>query len=223
MHRLVPFANPSSPRRVPRGMQLLLLLSALLMALAGCWLHPANAAAGAIDTVPVLDLSRYSGTWYELAHGGDPGQRGCVADVVTDVQAEAGQRLAMTQHCRRMDGSATLRRGLALPQGPARFQVSWLPAGLRWLPAGRQDHWVVALDPGYRVAVVSDRQGLLQRVLAREPQVQPEAYAALMAHLRSRGFAVGHLVPTLQVGTVRQPGGTRAALWAAAPAPRSGA
>lgn len=219
MHRLAPSPLTVPPQRVPRGVQMVLLLAALLMALAGCWLHPAVAAAGAIDTVPVLDLGRYSGVWYELAHGADPGRRGCVADVVTDVQAEPGQRLALTQHCRRSDGSATQLRGLALPQGPARFEVSWLPPGLRWLPAGRQDHWVVEVDPGYRVAVVGDRRGRLQRVLAREPQIDPEAWAALLAHLRRRGFEVGHLVPTLQVGT-RLPG-ARPAVWAAAPAPQA--
>lgn len=219
------FALPSSssPRRVPRAVQLMLLLAALLMALAGVWLHPATAAAGPIDTVPVLDLSRYSGVWYELAHAGDPGRRGCAADVVTDVRPEPGQRLLLTQHCRRSDGSPTQVRGLALPQGPARFEVSWLPAGLRWLPAGRQDHWVVALDPNYRVAVLSDRQGTLQRVLSRQPQVDPEAWAALMAELRQRGFEVGRLVPTLQIGT-RPPGAAgRPAVWAAAPAQGSGA
>jgi apolipoprotein D and lipocalin family protein len=216
MHRLVRF--PSPQRRVPRGMPCLLLLSALLMAVAGCWLHPARAAGGELDTVPVLDLGRYSGVWFELAHGGDPGRRGCVADVVTELRAAPGQRLTLTQHCRRIDGRATQRTGLALPLGPARFEVSWLPAGLRWLPLGRQDHWVVALDPGYRVAVVSDRLGRLQRVLAREPQVDPQAYAALMAHLRSRGFEVGQLVPTLQVSTVPHQGGARPAVWAAAAA-----
>ncbi|NML13768.1 lipocalin family protein [Azohydromonas caseinilytica] len=220
MHRLV---SPStlSQRRVPRGVQMLLLLAALLMAAAGAVLHPANATAGAIDTVPALDLGRYGGVWYELAHGGpQPGRRGCVTDVVTQMRPEPGQRLQLTQLCRRLDGRTATLRGLALPQGPARFEVSWLPAGLRWLPAGRQDHWVVALDPQYRVTVISDRHGALQRVLAREPQVQPEAYAALMAHLRSRGFEVGHLVPTLQVSTQAGP---RPAVWAAAPAQAPGA
>ena len=212
MHRL---SSSTAPRPVPRGVQLLLLLAALLMAAAGSVLHPANATA-AIDTVPALDLGRYGGVWYELAHGGaQPGRRGCVADVVTDMRPEPGQRLRLTQLCRRSDGGTTRLRGMALPQGPARFEVSWLPAALRWLPAGRQDHWVVALDPQYRVTVISDRRGTLQRVLAREPQVDPEAWSALMAHLRSRGFEVGHLVPTLQLGTHAGP---RPAVWAAAPA-----
>ncbi|WP_157268284.1 lipocalin family protein [Azohydromonas aeria] len=219
MHRQPSPSMGAAPRRVPRGVQGLLVLSALLMALAGTWLHPATAAGTAIDTVPVLDLGRYSGTWYELAHAGTPGRRGCVADVVTDVRAEPGQRLAMTQQCRRGDGSATRLRGLALPQGPARFEVSWLPAGLRWLPAGRQDHWVVEVDPAYRVAVIADRQGRLQRVLARDRQVEPEAWAALLTHLRGRGFEVRHLMPTLQIGA-RQPG-ARPAVWVGVPAPRA--
>lgn len=225
MQRLVP-SSVSPAHRMPRGMQWLLVLAALLMALAGVWLHPAAAASGAsaIDTVPVLDLGRYAGVWYELAHGGDPGRRGCVADVVTSVRAEPGQRLVLTQHCRRGDGSLTRLRGLAQPLGPARFEVSWMPAGLRWLPAGRQDHWVVALDPDYRVAVVSDRRGVLQHVLARQPQLDPERWSALMAQLRSRGFEVARLVPTLQIGTLPQPGhGTRPAVWAGAPVPAVGA
>lgn len=215
--------SPSSGRRLPRGARALLSMAALLMAVAGAWQLPARATPGVADTVPALDLSRYSGTWYELAHGGgNPDQRGCVADVVTTLRAAPGQRLDMTQHCRRLDGSPSRRSGLALPQGPARFEVSWLPAGLRWLPLGRQDHWVVAVDPGYRVAVVSDRQGRLLRVLAREPRVEPQAFRALMGHLRDKGFEVRHLVPTLQVGTVPQPGG-RPAQWAGSQAPRQGA
>ena len=222
MPRLV---STSAQRRLPHGAQALLLSAALLTAAAVVGLPPARATAPAPDTVPALDLGRYSGVWYELAHGGgNPDQRGCVADVVTTLRAAPNQRLSMTQHCRRLDGSPVRRSGLALPLGPARFEVSWLPAGLRWLPLGRQDHWVVAVDPGYRVTVVSDRLGRLQRVLAREPQVDPQAFTALMGHLRERGFEVRHLVPTLQVGTVPQPGGRPAqSLWAGAQAPRPGA
>lgn len=210
------FSSP--PRRTGRSPGALLVLAALLMAVAGCWLHPATAAAAAsFDTVPVLDLGRYEGVWYELAHGPDArASRACAADVVADYRAEPGQRLAMAQRCRRSDGSAVAVSGVARPVGAgARYEVSWLPAALRWLPAGRQDYWVVALDPDYRVAVVSDRRGQLQRVLAREPRVEPRAWIALMTHLRSRGFEVAHLEPTLQVHAGPRPGLQRA-VWAAA-------
>lgn len=191
-----------------------LMIVALLMALAGCLLHPASAAdAAAVGVLPRLDLSRYAGTWYELARAPNEVQRGCVADVVTRYRLDTGA-LRMEGECRRSDGSTQPLRGLARPQSPgaARLQQSFLPAWLRWLPGSWKDYWVVALDPGYRIAAVSDREGALLWVLSREPRVEPEGYAALMAHLRGRGFAVEGLQPTLQLATVRP--GMKAAVWA---------
>lgn len=202
-----------SPRQ--RAAPALLMLAALLLSLLGCLLHPATAAepGGAVGVLPRLDLVRYAGTWYELARAPNAPQRTCVADVVTRYHLVPGA-LRLEGTCRRSDGSTQALQGLARPlaAGDARLQLSVMPSGLRWLPLGRSDYWVVALDPGYRMAAISDRNGALRWVLSREPHVAPEGYAALLGHLRERGFAIDRLQPTLQLAAGRP--GMRRALWA---------
>lgn len=163
---------------------------------------PQGAAAAVPSTVARVDTARYAGTWYEIARLPNAFQRQCAGDVSATYALRGDGSLAVINRCRRADGSVDEAHGIARAQGGdrsgARLEVSFLPAWLQWLPVGWGDYWIVALDPEYRVSVVSDRKREFLWVLAREPQLEPERYDALLAQLRAEGFAVERLVRTPQ-------------------------
>lgn len=163
---------------------------------------PPASAPALPSTVARVDTARYAGTWYEIARVPNTFQRQCAGDVSATYAMRGDGSLAVLNRCRRADGSVDEARGIARPQGGdrsgARLEVSFLPAWLQWLPLGWGDYWIVALDPEYRVAAVSDRKREYLWVLAREPQIEAERYETLLAQLRAEGFAVERLVRTSQ-------------------------
>jgi apolipoprotein D and lipocalin family protein len=76
---------------------------------------------------------------------------------------------------------------------PARLEVSFLPAWLRWTGIGWGAYWVIDLAPDGRYAIVSEAKREYLWVLARQPVLTPEDDAAIRARLRALGFDLARL------------------------------
>jgi apolipoprotein D and lipocalin family protein len=61
------------------------------------------------------------------------------------------------------------------------------------------DYWVIDLDHGYQLAAVSDSKREYLWVLARNRQVDPTMYSALLGRLTQQGFNVQKLILTKQI------------------------
>jgi apolipoprotein D and lipocalin family protein len=161
--------------------------------------HPSVARA---SVVPALDPLRYSGTWFEVARVPNGARQRCVGDVTATYGVRPGGSFEVVDRCLRSDGTVDINRGEARPrQGDrtgARLEVNFLPRILRRLPLGWGDQWIVAVDPEYRVAVISDSDRTQLRVLSRVPELDPERLLPMMAALRAQGYAVDRLVRTPQ-------------------------
>jgi apolipoprotein D and lipocalin family protein len=118
------------------------------------------AAAGALadDTAPlqslaVLDVPAYMGTWYQVAWFPNRFQSQCVSDTTADYRQQPRGTLEVINRCRLADGRLDEAIGEARPTGrldgttlaPAQLEVSFLPAWLRWLPLGWGRYWVIQL------------------------------------------------------------------------------
>ncbi|MBL2934476.1 lipocalin, partial [Klebsiella pneumoniae] len=78
--------------------------------------------------------------------------------------------------------------GVAKQVGDARspkLKVRFAPAWLSFIPAVWGDYWVVDLDEGYQLVAVSEPQREYLWILSRTPQVDAQAYHALL-HLLTR-------------------------------------
>ena len=71
---------------------------------------------------------------------------------------------------------------------PARLEVSFLPAWLRWTGIGWGAYWVIDLAPDGRYAIVSEASREYLWVLARQPVLTPVDDAAIRAKLQGLGF-----------------------------------
>jgi apolipoprotein D and lipocalin family protein len=162
------------------------------------------AAAGALadDTAPlqslaVLDVPAYMGTWYQVAWFPNRFQSQCVSDTTADYRQQPRGTLEVINRCRLADGRLDEAIGEARPTGrldgttlaPAQLEVSFLPAWLRWLPVGWGRYWVIQLASDGRYAVVSEPTREYLWVLARRPALSNADETAIRSKLAEQGFS----------------------------------
>lgn len=137
------------------------------------------------------------GTWYQVAWFPNRFQKQCVSDTQAIYrQLPDGSGVEVTNRCRLADGRIDQVIGLARPAGsrlegdrlePARLEVSFLPAWLRWLPIWGS-YWVIQLADDGRYAVVSEPRREYLWVLSRTPSLAPADETAIRSHLFAASF-----------------------------------
>ena len=88
-------------------------LPALLLLLA-C-LVPVARAANPVASVPQLDISRYAGQWYEIAHLPTSFQAKCTSDITATYTLREDVQIGVRNACRTADGGIKAAEGLARP------------------------------------------------------------------------------------------------------------
>ena len=171
------------------------LLLACCAVLAFMCAGPARAAAP-VTSVPELELSRYAGHWYEIAHLPVSFQRQCAADVTVSYALRADGRIEVRNACLTRDGRRAEADGVArtVEGHPGRFQVRFVPGWLSWLPLVWADYWVIALDPEYQWVVVGDPDREYLWILAREPAMDADLFERLKARAEAMGYDLAPLV-----------------------------
>lgn len=187
-------------------MRLHAAIPVLLMLLAAC--ATTEDATAPPATVGRVDLSRYAGTWYEVARFPtsfqDGPNRRC-EDVTATYTPRPDGTLEVVNRCRDAANGGIEReaRGVARSASPGndRLRVSFF-----WPFFG--DYWVIALDPEYRWAVVGAPGRDYLWILSRTPAMPAGAYSVAIAEARRQGFQTRRLVPTPQ-RAARMAGATR--------------
>lgn len=157
-----------------------------------------------VTPVSDLNLTRYQGSWFEIARFPNSFQTACVGGDHADYAIQPNGRVRVTNRCRHADGTVAQVQGdarLADPANPAaqaRLQVRFAPAWLSWLPVVWAPYWVIVLDPDYRYAVVSEPKRQYLWILSRTPTLDPATYDAILAQLAQRGYDLSKLVKTVQ-------------------------
>jgi apolipoprotein D and lipocalin family protein len=152
-----------------------------------------------VRTVEAVDLSRYVGTWFEIARFPNRFQRRCVGDVRASYVRRSDGRIDVINRCRAADGTVTEARGIARvvdERTSAKLKVRFAPAVLSFLPMVWGDYWILGLAADYSWAVVGSPDRTYLWVLARTAQLPPEQFAAALATARANGFDVDRLVTT---------------------------
>jgi apolipoprotein D and lipocalin family protein len=161
----------------------------------------AAAAAGPLASIAALDVPRYMGTWYEIAKYPNWFQKKCVAGTRAQYSLQPEGTVQVVNRCRKENGEMDQAIGEARQIGAAtsaRLQVRFAPAWLSWLPLVWGNYWVIDLDERYQLVAVSEPAREYLWVLSRTPEVNPQAYDALLARLAAQGFALDRLERTKQ-------------------------
>jgi len=166
------------------------VLGLLLLACA-----PWAAAQAPLQSVPELDLARYSGTWHEIARLPMKEQEQCVADVTATYTPQPDGNIEVRNSCRNAEGATEEAVGEArrVEGHPGRLEVRFAPGWLGWLPNVWGDYWVIALDPGYQWAVVGEPERRHLWLLARTARVSAELFDRMREAAQRQGYALDRL------------------------------
>ena len=137
-----------------------------------------------LEVVAHVELSRYTGTWYEIARYPNRFQKGC-----TDTSA--AYKLGPDGTIRVLN--SCLRKGkMDTAKGKARIVDTTTNAKLKvsffWPFSG--DYWIIDLGEDYDYAMVSEPSRKYLWILARSPQMDDALYGQLLDKLKEKGFDI---------------------------------
>jgi apolipoprotein D and lipocalin family protein len=145
-----------------------------------------------LDVVPHVELEKYLGKWYEIAHLPAKFQDGCSETTATYTLSKNGS-ISVLNECRRK-GKVTQAKGKAKVVDKttgAKLKVTFF-----WPFYG--DYWIIKLGNDYDYSVVGTPNRKYLWILSRTPQMDNELFSQLIEFAKSKGFDVGNLIRTNQ-------------------------
>ncbi|MFN3347036.1 MAG: lipocalin family protein [Candidatus Bipolaricaulaceae bacterium] len=139
--------------------------------------------------VAEVELGRYMGKWYAVAHIPSWFERGCQAGTTATYTLLPDGTIEVLNECYDPSGDKKVIRGRAWipnPQEPGKLKVSFLQVFGHWLFAG--NYWILALGPDYSYAVVDEPQRKYGWVLSRTPTLSNAAWEEVKAILKGNGY-----------------------------------
>lgn len=147
-------------------------------------------------TVDHVDLDRYLGKWYEIAKYPNRFQRGC--DEATAEYAKLpGGDIEVHNTCRKIKNQQ-LKDILGVAKvvdtkTNAKLKVTFLPQWLRWTGIGFGKYWIIALEPNYEYAVVSEPSRKFLWILSRTPSLKRSTYEQILEKIKEQQLDVSKL------------------------------
>jgi len=149
-----------------------------------------------VETVKYVDLTRYSGTWYEIARFPFTQQNGCHNTTAT-YSLNEDETVKVTNRCRKggFDGPESVAVATAKVDDPvsqAKLKVKF------FVLAPWADYWVIRLGNDYEYAVVSQPSRKYLWILSRTPVMEARLYDETVKSLQEDGFDMSRLEKTPQ-------------------------
>lgn len=143
-----------------------------------------------LDVVPHVELTKYLGKWYEIAHLPTRFQEGCTDTTATYTLANDGS-ITVLNECRRQ-GKVKQAKGKAKVVDKttnAKLKVTFF-----WPFSG--DYWIIKLGTDYEYAVVGTPNRKYLWILSRTPHMEDLLFTQLLEFVKSKGFNVTRLIKT---------------------------
>lgn len=163
-------------------------------------LHGGESSAE-LTTVDSVELSRYTGTWYEIAKIPNRFQRGCAKNTTANYQLMEDGRIRVINECITPEGRRDRAEGIAKVVNTgtnAKLQVSFvqvLGLSLFW-----GDYWIIGLDEEYRWAIVGSPSRKYGWILSREPEIDESTLNKIYDILQEKGYDPARFEMTPQTG-----------------------
>ena len=145
-----------------------------------------------LEVVPHVELEKYLGKWYEIAHLPAKFQEGCNETTATYTLLKDGSISVLNQCIK--NGKIKQAKGKAKvvdKNSNAKLKVTFF-----WPFYG--DYWIIKLGNDYDYSVVGTPNRKYLWILSRTPQMDDKLYSQLIEYVKSKGFEVNKLIKTLQ-------------------------
>ena len=146
----------------------------------------------ALEVVPHVELEKYLGKWYEIAHLPAKFQEGCNETTATYTLLKDGS-ISVLNQCTK-NGKMKQAKGKAKvvdKNSNAKLKVTFF-----WPFSG--DYWIIKLGNDYDYSVVGTPNRKYLWILSRTPQMDDKLYSQLVEYAKLKGFDVSKLIKTLQ-------------------------
>ena len=155
----------------------------------------ATASAQELETVPYVDLNKYSGKWYEIASYPQRFQKGCHCTTAEYTLSEKGY-VIVENRCNKdsVKGKQSYIKGKAFVE--AKSSNAKLKVQFFWPFRGK--YWIIDLADDYSYAVVSHPCKKYLWILSRKSKMDDTVYQEILARLKLKGFDLSKLQKTIQ-------------------------
>lgn len=152
-------------------------------------------AVNPLETVPYVDITRYTGKWYEISRYPNRFQEGCVGTQATYTLRDDG-KISVLNECyegsfsgkkRKANGTATV----VDKKSNAKLKVSFF-----WPFSGA--YWIIDLGKDYEYAVVGHPDRKYLWILSRTKKMDETLYNEILDRLKAKGYDTSKLIKTVQ-------------------------
>jgi apolipoprotein D and lipocalin family protein len=143
-----------------------------------------------LEVVPHVELEKYLGKWYEIAHLPARFQEGCSDTTATYALSKDGS-ISVLNECVR-NGKVKKAKGRAKvvdKSSGAKLKVTFFRPFYG-------DYWIIKLGNDYDYAVVGTPNRKYLWILSRTPQMDDNLLSQLIEFVKSKGFNVENLIRT---------------------------
>ena len=140
-----------------------------------------------LEVVSHVELSRYTGTWYEIARYPNRFQKDCT-DASAAYKLGSDGSFIVLNSCLK-NGRLDTTKGKAHvvdPTANAKMKASFFS----------DDYWIIDLGADYDYAVVSGPDRKYLWIFARSPQMDDTLYGQILQRLKKQGFDIYSLEKT---------------------------
>jgi apolipoprotein D and lipocalin family protein len=145
-----------------------------------------------LEVVLHVELEKYLGKWYEIAHLPAKFQEGCDETTATYTLSKDGGISVLNQSIKK--GKMKQAKGKAKvvdKNSNAKLKVTFF-----WPFYG--DYWIIKLGNNYDYSIVGTPNRKYLWILSRTPQMDDKLYSKLTEYGKSKGFDVNKLIKTFQ-------------------------
>lgn len=153
-------------------------------------------------SVEQFELNRYLGLWYEIGRLPLRYEDDTATDVTAQYSLNDDGTIHVDNRCYDRFGEPTQALGQAEPDAEhaGRLRVTFLPAGMRWVPFTHADYWVLRIDAEYHYALVGTPNHKSLWLLAREPHIHPDVEDSYLTEAARQGYELESWIRTPQSG-----------------------
>jgi apolipoprotein D and lipocalin family protein len=143
-----------------------------------------------LEVVPHVELEKYLGKWYEIAHLPAKFEEGC-SDITATYSLSKDGGVTVLNECKR-NSKVKVAKGKAKivdKNTGAKLKVTFF-----WPFYG--DYWIINLSDNYDYAVVGTPNRKYLWILNRTPKMDDKLFSQLTEFANSKGFDVQKLIRT---------------------------
>jgi apolipoprotein D and lipocalin family protein len=143
-----------------------------------------------LEAVPHVELEKYLGKWYEIAHLPARFQEGCSETTATYALSK-NSAISVLNECMK---NGKIKRAKGKAKVVDKVTGAKLKVTFFWPFYG--NYWILKLGDAYDYAVVGEPTRKYLWILNRTPQMDDKLYSQLMNFVASKGFDVARLIKT---------------------------